>query len=363
METPEAKKTSISWTGGLTTPAATLGSRATSKQGPLVTPFTAITGSRRSALVQSLPLQGFGAAALPSSPPVASSPTRSSRPVRLKIGLEEREKAVRKALGLAETTTVGYKSAEQEEALERIINGSDSALAVVLPTGGGKSLLFTAPACLDDPGITIVVVPYRQLIEETLSDARDRGIDAVEWSRDLSDPADIVFISAEKLGDTFFDYSARMAGKGLVRRVFVDECHLAITAHSWRPRLVSLARLRCIEAPTIMLTATLPLHMETDLETTMRCELSLTLIRACTARRTTRYIVRADVEDGKLMQEAIEVCSKRLSRLPHKSKMVVYCRSYSSIPDWNVPRSIPSPFRPKGARLERVAFRDCTLRV
>jgi hypothetical protein len=249
------------------------------------------------------------------------------KPVRLKIGLEEREKAVRKALGLAETTTVAYKSAEQEQALERIINGSDSALAVVLPTGGGKSLLFTAPACLDDPGITIVVVPYRQLIEETLSDARDRGIDAVEWSRDLSDPADIVFISADKFGNTFFDYSARMAEKGLVRRVFVDECHLAITAHSWRPRLVSLARLRCIEAPTIMLTATLPLHMETDLETTMRCELSLTLIRACTARRTTRYIVKAEVEDGKLMEEAIEVCSKQLARLQHESKMVVYCRS------------------------------------
>jgi len=327
METPEAKKTSISWTGGLMTPAATLGSRATSKQGPLVTPFTAITDSRRSALVQSSPLQGFGATALPSSPPVASSPTRSSRPVRLKIGLEEREKAVRKALGLAETTTVAYKSAEQEEALERIINGSDSALAVVLPTGGGKSLLFTAPACLDDAGITIVVVPYRQLIEETLSDARDRGIDAVEWSRDLSDPADIVFISADKLGDTFFDYSARMAGKGLVRRVFVDECHLAVTAHSWRPRLVSLARLRCIEAPTIMLTATLPLHMESDLETAMRCELSLTLIRACTARTTTRYIVRTGIEDGRLLEEAIEVCSKQLARLQHKSKMVVYCRS------------------------------------
>ena len=37
--------------------------------------------------------------------------------------------------------------------------------------------------------------------------------------------------------------------------------------------------------------------------------------------------MRADVEDGKLMQEATEVCSKQLSRLPHKSKIVVYCRS------------------------------------
>jgi superfamily II DNA helicase RecQ len=327
METPVAKKTSVSWTGGLMTPAATLGSRKNSKQAPLVTPFTAVTDSGRGALVQSSPLQRFGPAAVPSSPPVASSPTRPSRLVRLNIGLEQREKAVRKALGLANTTAVAYKSTEQEEALERIINGSDSALAVVLPTGGGKSLLFTAPACLDDPGMTIVVVPYRQLIEETLSDAKTRGIDAVEWTRDLEDPADIVFISADKLGNAFFDYSARMAEKGLVRRVFVDECHLAITAHSWRPRLVSLARLRFIEAPTIMLTATLPLHMETDLEMTIRCELSLTLIRACTVRRTTRYIVKAEVEDGKLIEEAIEVCSKQLERLQHKSKMVVYCCS------------------------------------
>jgi hypothetical protein len=327
METPVAKKTNISWTGGLMTPATTSRGVATSTPKAPATPFTAASSSRQSAIVQSSPLQRFDIAAVPSSPTIASSPARPSKPVRMRIGLEEREKAVRKALGLAETTTVAYKSAEQEEALERIINGSDSALAVVLPTGGGKSLLFTAPACLDDPGITIVVVPYRQLLEETLSDAKTRGIDAVEWSGGLCDPADIVFISADKLGNAFFDYSARMAEKGLVRRVFVDECHLAITAHGWRPRLVSLARLRCIEAPTIMLTATLPLHMETDLEVTMRCELSLTLIRACTARKTTRYVVKAEVEDGKLMEEAIEVCRKQLARLQHKSKMVVYCRS------------------------------------
>jgi len=127
---------------------------------------------------------------------------------------------------------VAYKSSEQGEALERIIKGSDPALTVVLPTGGGKLLLFTAPACLEDPGITTVVVQYRQLVDETLSDVKDRGIDAVEWTRDLQDPAEIVFISADKLNNTLFHYSARIAEKGLVRRVFVDECHLAITAHS-----------------------------------------------------------------------------------------------------------------------------------
>jgi hypothetical protein len=43
METPIAKKTSVSWTGGLMTLAATLGSRNNSKQAPLVTLFTAVT--------------------------------------------------------------------------------------------------------------------------------------------------------------------------------------------------------------------------------------------------------------------------------------------------------------------------------
>ena len=160
METPVAKKTSVSWTDRLMTLAATLGSRKNSKQALLVTLFTTVTDLGRGALVQSSPLQRYGPAAVLSSPPVASSPTRLSRLVRLNIGREQREKAVRKALGLADTTAVAYNSTEQEEALERTINGSDSALAVVLLTGGGKSLLFTAPAYLDDPGMTIVVVLY-----------------------------------------------------------------------------------------------------------------------------------------------------------------------------------------------------------
>ncbi|KAG6093031.1 hypothetical protein E4U14_000473 [Claviceps sp. LM454 group G7] len=76
--------------------------------------------------------------------------------------IQQRNRAVRKALGLANLVLVTYKSPEQEElALERIMNDTDSALVVVLPTGGGKSLLFIARACLGDPGMTIVIVPYR----------------------------------------------------------------------------------------------------------------------------------------------------------------------------------------------------------
>lgn len=258
----------------------------------------------------------------PSSPPVISldwDSLPSPRPT-------ERDAAVRRALGKEADETISYRSPEQEQALNRIMDGSDSSLVVVLPTGGGKTLLFTAPACLDDPGMTIVVVPYRQLITETVQDARDVGIRCVEWSNQITDPVTLIIVSADKLTHSFFDYVARMASRGLVRRVFVDECHLAVTAHHWRPKMMELAKIRTVEAPLVMLTATLPIWMENDLETTMSTSMSTAWIRASTSRRTTSYVVRTDVSDGRLLDEAANVIRKRLARLRPKEKMVVFCR-------------------------------------
>ncbi|KAG6116260.1 hypothetical protein E4U13_001989 [Claviceps humidiphila] len=219
-------------------------------------------------------------------------------------------------LGLADLASVAYKSPEQEQALERIMNDADPALVVVLPTGGGKSLLFTAPACLEYSSMTIVVVPYRQLITETVNDAVARGIEAMEWTPLLQAPVDLVVVSADNLTDQFFHYTTLMTEKGWLRRVFLDECHLAITAHSWRPKLTRLPKLRSISAPTIMLTATLPLHMERELKETMLLVQDLCwLIRASTARKSFRYMVKSTVADGKLIEEAIKVCQGTNGRI------------------------------------------------
>ncbi|KAG6071431.1 hypothetical protein E4U15_007485 [Claviceps sp. LM218 group G6] len=100
------------------------------------------------------------------------------------------------------------------------MNNADPALVVVLPTGGGKSLLFTAPACLKNSGMIIVVVPYRQLITETVNDAVARGIESMEWTPLLQAPVDLVVVSADNLTDLFFHYTMLMTEKGWLRRVF-----------------------------------------------------------------------------------------------------------------------------------------------
>jgi hypothetical protein len=42
-------------------------------------------------------------------------------------------------------------------------------------------LLFMALACLNDPGITIVVVPYRALLDNLVVTARKVKIDCIEY--------------------------------------------------------------------------------------------------------------------------------------------------------------------------------------
>jgi superfamily II DNA helicase RecQ len=53
-------------------------------------------------------------------------------------------------------------------------------LIVVLLTGGGKSLLFIVPGCVEEGGITIVVVPYCALIIDLVTRIRGSGIKCIE---------------------------------------------------------------------------------------------------------------------------------------------------------------------------------------
>ncbi|CAD0011788.1 unnamed protein product [Aureobasidium pullulans] len=248
----------------------------------------------------------------------------------------EQERAIRKALKLPmddddTTTKIRYRSKAQGEALQRIMHGDFSVLTVVLPTAGGKTLLFTAPACLEeDVGVTIVVVPFRKLIDETVRDARKTVGDCEEWSHSTVDPAALVIVSVDKMHDHFWSYARQMVEQGRLRRVVVDECHLLVTSHSWRPHLVELEKLKSLGVPMVMLTATLPRYMEVELRRSLGVGIGMmSLIRACTARENITYTVRQDIGKGKLVEETARVCEEVEDELcrARKEKAVIYCRS------------------------------------
>ena len=66
----------------------------------------------------------------------------------------------------------------QREAMEAILERRDSV--TVLPTGGGKSLCFQAPALLR-AGVAVVVSPLISLMKDQVDSLRENGIPAIQF--------------------------------------------------------------------------------------------------------------------------------------------------------------------------------------
>jgi superfamily II DNA helicase RecQ len=144
------------------------------------------------------------------------------------VSEDELKRAMQKAL---RCDNVIFRSEKQRETLYTIVSGNQTTpLVVVLLIGGGKSLLFIAPAYLIDPGVTIVVVPYCTLLDNLLKTVKDTGIDCIKYRPGEQNPAALVFISTDfARGSQFLSYIQLLSIKGVLRRVFVDESHLTFT--------------------------------------------------------------------------------------------------------------------------------------
>ena len=76
------------------------------------------------------------------------------------LAVTTREERVRRAMQqVLRQEEVSFRSVQQEQAMYAVLDGQ-TPLVVVLPTGGGKSLLFTVPAVLEAGRVTVVVVLY-----------------------------------------------------------------------------------------------------------------------------------------------------------------------------------------------------------
>src|SRR5438477_1857431 len=71
----------------------------------------------------------------------------------------------------------------QDEAMRAVLDGRDSL--VVLPTGGGKSLCYQAPA-VHRGGTTLVVSPLIALMKDQVDSLQRIGIPAVQIDSSLS---------------------------------------------------------------------------------------------------------------------------------------------------------------------------------
>jgi ATP-dependent DNA helicase RecQ len=151
----------------------------------------------------------------------------------------------------------GYTSFRplQREAMDAVMAGRDSL--VVMPTGGGKSLCFQAPA-LAGEGLAIVVSPLIALMKDQVDTLVGNGVPAAGLHSGLSGDARqevsagiaqgryrLVYVAPERLVGEGSQHFRSLVGRQPVQFIAVDEAHcISQWGHDFRPEYRQLADLR-----------------------------------------------------------------------------------------------------------------------
>ncbi|MCP4455156.1 MAG: DNA helicase RecQ [Planctomycetes bacterium] len=140
----------------------------------------------------------------------------------------------------------------QQEAMESLTQGRDTLL--VLPTGGGKSLCYQAPA-VSLPGLAVVISPLISLMKDQVDSLTECGIAAARIDSSLTpderqevmsqihgNTLKLLYMSPERLMSNGFMDTLKHANLSFVA---IDEAHcVSMWGHDFRPEYRQLAVLR-----------------------------------------------------------------------------------------------------------------------
>ncbi|GAA5894862.1 RecQ family ATP-dependent DNA helicase [Sporobolomyces salmoneus] len=196
----------------------------------------------------------------------------------------------------------------QEAAINASFTGRDAV--VVMPTGGGKSLIYQVPALISS-GCTVVITPLISLMTDQVQNLSERDI-AAEAIHAATSQQDIKSIMKRMLGDaaaakgkgkkqkldleaggddegsdiklvyvtperidkskTFVSTLQKMYDAGRIARFVIDEAHCITTSgHDYRPAYLSLQKLKVLfpKVPVLAVTATAPSNVISDMIKTL----------------------------------------------------------------------------------------------
>ncbi len=163
----------------------------------------------------------------------------------------------------------------QEMAIDSLLEGRDTM--VVLPTGGGKSLIYQLPALIMD-GLTIVISPLIALMKDQVSSLEGVGIPATFINSSISPAESLKRLQGAKSGlyrllyiapERFYNLEFMQQLKDIKVSLFaIDEAHcISQWGHDFRPSYLRLRQvIKSLASPTVVaLTATATPEVRKDI--------------------------------------------------------------------------------------------------
>ncbi|KAJ9421294.1 hypothetical protein QL093DRAFT_2576904 [Fusarium oxysporum] len=235
-------------------------------------------------------------------------------------------------------------------------------VVVVLATGSGKTLIFMVGAALEGSATTILILPTVALSGNMLGRLDKVALKHHIWHPGSRRSAPIVIVSAEAAcTESFLEYANQLCSRQQLDRIVVDECHLTITAGSYRRSMSQLAwHVRQIRTQTIWLTATLPpVYQELFIEHNKLVRPHV--IRESTNRPNIRYIVRRECGPGSLCERAVRLVQSCLTRTDlfferGRDKVIIYCPTKELVAELAEMLSCPSYTADSGTAEEKRAI-------
>ncbi|MBR5106219.1 MAG: ATP-dependent DNA helicase RecQ, partial [Alistipes sp.] len=200
----------------------------------------------------------------------------------------------------------------QLEAMRSVLSGQDTL--VLMPTGGGKSIIYQLPTLVSD-GLCIVVTPLIALMKDQVDRLRRMGIPAVAVHSGLSARQIDIALDNCVYGDIKFLYVAPERLSSEMFRLRVDRMNVSILAideahcisqwgYDFRPSYLKIKELRRLmpDTPVLALTASATPRVAEDIMTQLAFA-KPNILQTSFLRPNLSYSVRhTDDKEGQLMR-------------------------------------------------------------